>query len=86
MANDDPINEFVRNAQRTMPGYVYELANYKHERVLSFVPIHAGDYISVRLSSGDFLQDKKVKLVRHFPSIASETQQVLVALIELTDG
>jgi hypothetical protein len=86
MQNKDPINEFIKSAEHVIPRYVYGLADYKHERLMSTAPINTGDYVTVRLSSGDILQKRKVKRVCHYPSPVSESGQILEAYIELEDA
>lgn len=84
METKDPINLFIKKAARVMPLYIYELQDYKHERLMSCAPIHTGDFVTVQLSTGETLQNRRVKKVSHYPSLASETGQLLVAFIELS--
>lgn len=86
MKDSNPANEFISNTERSMPGYVYELADYQHERLLSFVPIHAGEFVSFKLSSGEFIRERKVKRVCHYPSMVSESGQLLTAQLEFADA
>ena len=88
MKDSTPANDFINDTPRSMPGYVYELerAGYKHERLLSFVPIHAGDLVSFKLSTGEFIREKKVLRVPHCPSLGSETGQLLAAFLEFADA
>jgi hypothetical protein len=77
------INEMIKSAELTRPMFVYELWNYDEERVVSFVPIQAGDFVSVRLPDDSFLQERKVKRVLHQEHVGNIGKQILDSFIEL---
>ena len=86
MKDSNSANDFISTTPRAMPGYVYELADYEHERLLSFVPIHAGDFVSFKLTDGTFIRERKVKRVCHYPSLASASGQLLSAVLEFAEA
>jgi hypothetical protein len=73
----------IENTERAMPMFIYELADYDGERVVSFAPIHAGDFISVRLTDDSFLSEKRVVRVLHREYTANVGKQILNPFIEL---
>ena len=82
----DPANDFLhKDTERTLAGFIYHLLDYKHERLLSFVPIHAGESVSFKLSTGEFIRDAKVRQVHHVASMGCESGQVLEASLEFED-
>lgn len=77
------LNEMIMRAELTRPLYVYWLWDYDGERVVSFVPIHAGDYVSVRLPDDSLIRDRKVKRVLHQENVANVGKQILDSFIEV---
>jgi len=79
----DHINKMIEDTERAAPMFVYELADYDGERLVSFAPIQTGDFVSVRLSDDTFLRERKVKRVIHREHVVNVGKQILNPSLEL---
>ena len=79
-----PSSEY-KNTERIDPRFYYEFVHYKDECILTYVPIHAGAFVTIRV--GGILQNRKVKRICHAPRPDSwgGSEQFLVASIEFED-
>ena len=78
------INKMITTTERSAPMIIYELADYDGERVASFGPIHAGDFISVGLSDGTRL-DGKVRRVVHQEHTVNIGDQIVHPFLEVDE-
>jgi hypothetical protein len=76
------INKMITDTERSMPMIIYELADCDGERIASFGPIHAGDFISVQLSDETRL-DAKVRRVVHQEHTGNIGDQIVHPFLEL---
>jgi hypothetical protein len=78
------INSAV-GSERVIPQFIYNVADYKYDRVMSFCPLSAGDQISITLSDGEKLLNKTIKRVFHSDAPLHVGHQVVESFIELED-
>jgi hypothetical protein len=69
-----------KNAERLTPRFYYEFVDFKDECIMTFVPIHVGEFVTLRV--GGILKNRKVKGICHAPRPDSWGEQILVASIE----
>ncbi len=78
------INKMITDTERSVPTIIYEFADYDGERIASFGPIHAGDFISVELSDGSRLNGK-VRRVLHQEHTGNIGDQIVHPFLEVDE-
>jgi hypothetical protein len=78
------INKMTTDTERSAPMIIYTLADYDGERIASFGPIHAGDFLSVELSDGSRLGGK-VRRVVHQEHTGNIGDQIVHPFLEVDE-
>jgi hypothetical protein len=74
----------ITDTARSAPMIIYMLADHGGERLASFSPIHAGDFVSVSLSDGSRLSGK-VRRVLHQEHTANIGDQIVHPFLEIDE-
>lgn len=78
------INKMITDTERSAPMIIYQLNDYDGERIASFGPIQAGDFISVELSDGTRLNGQ-VRRVMHQEHTVNIGDQIVHPFLEVDE-
>jgi hypothetical protein len=60
--NTESINRELEEATPSMPRFMYYLADYDEEPIITFAPLHVGDVVRVREDDGE-MRSRKIAAI-----------------------
>lgn len=84
--HQEHINQIIRTYTRAQSAFIYDIAHTDHERLVSFVPLHIGETISVKLTDGTFLRNRRIEAIHHDSPLQSIDEQIVAPIVTLSDS